>query len=139
MDDKPVASAQDYAADMDAASMDRKAAEPLDPSPETYAAIMATNKPNPLGPGYIKLYMLSACVFLCSTMNGKCPRCLCRRVCISCFVADLYIQGFDAALMGSINALPNFTTYFDLPPEGNASTGIVFSIFQVCIYNDFHV
>lgn len=33
--------------------------------------------------------------------------------------------------MGSINALPNYTSYFDLPAEGNASTGIIFSIFQI--------
>jgi hypothetical protein len=32
--------------------------------------------------------------------------------------------------MGSINALPSYTSYFELPEEGNASTGIVFSIFQ---------
>lgn len=37
---------------------------------ETYANIMAENKPNPRGPGYIKLYILSSLVFLCSTMNG---------------------------------------------------------------------
>lgn len=33
--------------------------------------------------------------------------------------------------MGSINALPNYTSYFNLPENGNASTGIVFAIFQV--------
>lgn len=32
--------------------------------------------------------------------------------------------------MGSINALPSYTNYFDLPSSGNASTGIVFAIFQ---------
>jgi hypothetical protein len=45
-------------------------------STETYAKIMATHKPNPLGPGYIKLYLLSAVVFLCSTMNGVFNLCL---------------------------------------------------------------
>ncbi|KAI1106523.1 general substrate transporter [Jackrogersella minutella] len=80
----------------------------LEPSPETYAAIMATHKPNPRGPGYIKLYLLAGMIFLCSTMNG-----------------------FDSSLMGSINALPNYTDYFGLSPDGNASTGIVFAIFQV--------
>ncbi|KAL2670177.1 hypothetical protein Neosp_015058 [[Neocosmospora] mangrovei] len=74
----------------------------------TYANIMAKNKPNPRGPGYIKLYILASVVFLCSTMNG-----------------------FDSSLMGSINALPNYTDYFGLPENGNASTGIVFAIFQV--------
>ncbi|KAI2632535.1 general substrate transporter [Hypomontagnella submonticulosa] len=80
----------------------------IEPSPETYAAIMATQKPNPLGPGYIKLYLLAGMIFLCSTMNG-----------------------FDSSLMGSINALPNYVEYFGLPKNGNASTGIVFAIFQV--------
>ncbi|KAJ4152261.1 hypothetical protein NW754_004056 [Fusarium falciforme] len=74
----------------------------------TYANIMAKNKPNPRGPGYIKLYVLASVVFLCSTMNG-----------------------FDSSLMGSINALPNYTDYFGLPENGNASTGIVFAIFQI--------
>ncbi|KAI0002668.1 hypothetical protein F4779DRAFT_622177, partial [Xylariaceae sp. FL0662B] len=80
----------------------------VEATPETYAAIMARHKPNPLGPGYLRLYGLAAVVFLCSTMNG-----------------------FDASLMASINALPNFTSYFGLPREGNASTGIIFAIFQV--------
>ncbi|PGH09852.1 hypothetical protein AJ79_05578 [Helicocarpus griseus UAMH5409] len=82
--------------------------EDLEPSPETYAAIMAINKPNPRGAGYIRLYLLASMIFLCSTMNG-----------------------FDSSLMGSINALPNYTRYFGLPENGNASTGIVFAIFQV--------
>jgi hypothetical protein len=38
---------------------------------ETYANIMAEHKPDPRGPGYIKLYSLAALIFLCSTMNGK--------------------------------------------------------------------
>jgi hypothetical protein len=83
-------------------------AQPLDRDGELYATIMATRKPNPRGPGYIKLYALVAVVLLCSTMNG-----------------------FDSSLMGSINTLPNYTTYFGLPASGNASTGIVFAIFQV--------
>jgi MFS family permease len=33
--------------------------------------------------------------------------------------------------MGSINVLENYTDYFHLPKTGTASTGIVFSIFQV--------
>ncbi|KAF3404317.1 Lactose permease [Talaromyces pinophilus] len=85
-----------------------KEIETMEESTETYARIMAAHKPNPLGPGYIKLYMLSAVIFLCSTMNG-----------------------FDSSLMGSINALPNYAEYFDLPEHGNASTGIVFAIFQI--------
>lgn len=49
---------------------DLKEVETIEESMETYARIMAAHKPNPLGPGYIKLYMLSAVIFLCSTMNG---------------------------------------------------------------------
>ncbi|KAI8254172.1 Lactose permease [Colletotrichum sp. SAR11_239] len=79
-----------------------------DTGADTYAAIMATQKPDPRGPGYMKLYLLASMVFLCSTMNG-----------------------FDSSLMGSINALPNYTAYFGLPSNGNTSTGIVFAIFQV--------
>ncbi|KAI0830453.1 general substrate transporter [Hypoxylon sp. FL0890] len=82
--------------------------EGLEPSLETYATILAKNKPNPLGSGYIKLYLLAGMIFLCSTMNG-----------------------FDSSLMGSINALPNYTNYFGLPKNGDASTGIIFAIFQV--------
>lgn len=33
--------------------------------------------------------------------------------------------------MGSINALPNYTKYYNLPHTGTASTGIIFAIFQV--------
>ena len=36
-----------------------------------YATIMATQKPNPRGSGYIKLYLLAGVCFFCSTMNGK--------------------------------------------------------------------
>lgn len=33
--------------------------------------------------------------------------------------------------MGSINAVPSYTAYFNLPPEGNSGTGLVFAIFQI--------
>ena len=33
--------------------------------------------------------------------------------------------------MGSINALHNYTTYYNLPPKGNSGTSIVFAIFNV--------
>lgn len=33
--------------------------------------------------------------------------------------------------MGSINAVPSYTAYYNLPPEGNSGTGIVFAIFNV--------
>lgn len=83
-------------------------AAPSKPGAETYAAIMTSHKPDPRGRGYLKLYAIAGLCFLCSTMSG-----------------------FDSACMGSINALPNFTSYFGLPQKGNASTGIIFSIFQV--------
>lgn len=75
---------------------------------DAYATIMATQKPNPFGSGYIKLYLICGFCFLNSTMNG-----------------------FDGSLMGSINALPSFTNYFGLPADGSASTGLIFSIFQI--------
>jgi MFS family permease len=33
--------------------------------------------------------------------------------------------------MGSINAVPSYTRYYNLPPEGNSGTGLVFAIFNV--------
>lgn len=33
--------------------------------------------------------------------------------------------------MGSINAMSSYTEFYNLPPEGNSGTGIVFAIFQV--------
>lgn len=36
--------------------------------------------------------------------------------------------------MGSINTLPNYAKYFNLPENGNATTGIVFAIFQVGLH-----
>ncbi|OGM43430.1 sugar transporter [Aspergillus bombycis] len=76
--------------------------------PRTLAEVLQGNRPDPWGSGYRKLYYMSALVFLCSTMNG-----------------------YDTSLMGSINALPNYTEYYNLPNKGSVSTGIVFSIFQI--------
>lgn len=42
----------------------------VDSALETYATIMTTNKPDPWGPGHIRLYLLAATIFLCSTMSG---------------------------------------------------------------------
>lgn len=39
--------------------------------------------------------------------------------------------GYDGSLMGSINAVPSYTKYYNLPPEGNSGTGLVFAIFNV--------
>lgn len=41
------------------------------------------------------------------------------------------MNGYDGSLMGSINAVPSYLKYFNLPQNGAASTGIIFSIFQV--------
>ncbi|KAK1147236.1 hypothetical protein N8T08_001975 [Aspergillus melleus] len=70
--------------------------------------LIETHPVNPRGAGYRKLYLMASLIFLCSTMNG-----------------------FDSSLMGSINALPNYTRYYNLPEDGNVSTGIVFAIFQI--------
>jgi len=75
---------------------------------EAFATIMATQKPNPWGRGHLQLYALAAVCFLNSTMSG-----------------------FDSSLMGSINTLPNYTRYYNLPNTGTASTGIIFAIFQI--------
>ncbi|QMW38221.1 hypothetical protein G4B11_001457 [Aspergillus flavus] len=82
--------------------------EKVQGDPLTLAEVIERNRPDPWGSGYRKLYLMSALVFLCSTMNG-----------------------YDTSLMGSINALPNYTEYYNLPTKGSVSTGIVFSIFQI--------
>ncbi|CAL5867486.1 uncharacterized protein PFLUO_LOCUS1705 [Penicillium psychrofluorescens] len=74
----------------------------------TFQAALEISKPNPWAKGYLHMYTVCALIFLCSTMNG-----------------------YDGSLMGSINATPNYTQYYNLPAKGNAGTGIVFSIFNV--------
>ncbi|KAF2169399.1 hypothetical protein M409DRAFT_65076 [Zasmidium cellare ATCC 36951] len=69
------------------------------------AAALAASRPDPWGPGYLRLYLICSLIFLVATMLGN--------------------------VMGSINALPEYTAYYHLPVTGNAGTGIVFSIFQV--------
>jgi len=66
------------------------------------------DRPNAFGKGYLQLYFYCIFIFLCSTMNG-----------------------YDGSLMGSINALSNYTNYYGLPSQGSAGTGIVFAIFNV--------
>lgn len=39
--------------------------------------------------------------------------------------------GYDGSLMGSINALPEYQSYYNLKEGGSSSTGLVFSIFQI--------
>jgi MFS family permease len=41
------------------------------------------------------------------------------------------MNGYDGSLMGSINSVPSYLKYFGLPQNGAASTGIIFSIFQI--------
>jgi MFS family permease len=41
------------------------------------------------------------------------------------------MNGYDGSLMGSINSVPEYLQYFGLPQNGAASTGIIFSIFQI--------
>jgi len=41
------------------------------------------------------------------------------------------MNGYDGSLMGSINAVESYQKYYSLPENGAASTGIVFSIFQI--------
>lgn len=93
----------------------------------TLDEIMEKHKPNPWGRGYMKLYLMSALIFLCSTMNG-----VSRVYFRGCEMTDLFASGYDGSLMGSINALPNYTKYYNLPEGGSVSTGIVFAIYQVC-------
>ncbi|KZO92397.1 sugar transporter [Calocera viscosa TUFC12733] len=87
-----------------------EAHEPIHPD-ELHSRLTAAyeyGRPNPWGLGYLKMYLFCSLIYLCSTMNG-----------------------FDGSLMGSINALSNYTTYYGLPPSGNSATGIVFAIFFV--------
>ncbi|KAM0689961.1 hypothetical protein Q7P36_008728 [Cladosporium allicinum] len=70
--------------------------------------ILKTQPVKTWGSGSLHLYAVCLLVYLCSTMNG-----------------------YDGSLMGSINAVPSYTAYFNLPPEGNSGTGIVFAIFQI--------
>jgi hypothetical protein len=91
------------------------------------AAVIKESKPNPWGRGYLHLYFCCALVFLCSTMNGQSGDSTLQVLLLKL----TWIPGYDGSLMGSINALHNYTTYYHLPPKGNSGTGIVFAIFNV--------
>ncbi|KAH8807771.1 hypothetical protein F5884DRAFT_821347 [Xylogone sp. PMI_703] len=82
------------------------------------AAILGPNKPATWGKGHLKLYMFCALIYLCSTMN-----------------ASLLLlppeEGYDGSLMGSINSLKTYQSYYNVPENDLAGTGIVFSIFQI--------
>lgn len=40
-------------------------------------------------------------------------------------------SGFDGSIMGSINAIPEFQSYYGLSERGASATGLVFSIFMI--------
>lgn len=65
-------------------------------------------RPNPWGKGHRKLYFFCLIIYFCSTMNG-----------------------YDGSLMGSINVLPEYQEYFNISANEGATTGLVFSIFQI--------
>jgi MFS family permease len=110
----------------------------------------ASGAPNPLGKGHLRLYALCAIVYLCSTMNGECPRNV--KNIWSPSIANPPATGYDGSLMvsritnrnplrnnmtphnqtkqGSINSLPEYLDYYN-QEQSSASTGLVFSIFQV--------
>jgi MFS family permease len=75
----------------------------------------------------LHLYAVCLLIYLCSTMNGsQAPHYMLRFVILTDILA-----GYDGSLMGSINAVPSYTAYYNLPPEGNSGTGLVFAIFQI--------
>jgi MFS family permease len=43
---------------------------------------------------------------------------------------DCCMNGYDATLMGSINAMPTFHDFFNVPMQGT-STGLLFSIYAI--------
>ncbi|KAL1975651.1 hypothetical protein VTN31DRAFT_4043 [Thermomyces dupontii] len=63
--------------------------------------------------------------------HERCAAC-CGLLNRTCEMADIgFAPGYDGSLMGSINALPNYTRHYNLPEGGSVSTGIVFAIYQV--------
>ena len=118
-------------------SEDRKASNVHDAG--TGVAIAATLReahaiPNSWGRGHIQLYLVCAIVYLCSTMNGESL--------LPIELGDKGVgkthrktnwpcKGYDGSLMGSINIMPEYQDYYHLGPNGSASTGIVFSIFNI--------
>ena len=47
------------------------------------------------------------------------------------FFLKHHLKGYDGSLMGSINSLKTYQTYYNVPENDLAGTGIVFSIFQI--------
>jgi MFS family permease len=47
------------------------------------------------------------------------------------FLLNHHLKGYDGSLMGSINSLKTYQTYYNVPENDLAGTGIVFSIFQI--------
>lgn len=87
-------------------------------------SISAEPKTSPCS-GRYKLYAICALMYLCSTMNGTHPHHPAGNI-----ISDA-IAGYDGSLMASINAIPEYQQYYDLGPDGAATTGLIFSIWQV--------
>jgi hypothetical protein len=47
------------------------------------------------------------------------------------FFLKHHLKGYDGSLMGSINSLKTYQTYYNVPENDLAGTGIVFSIFRL--------
>ena len=94
--------------DLTASGFEKKETKEIKARNAEFAAAIGENKPNPWGKGYISLYCYCLVLYLCSTMNG-----------------------YDGSLMGSINSIPRYLHYYNLPLNGSSATGIIFAIFQV--------
>lgn len=44
---------------------------------------------------------------------------------------NYHLKGYDGSLMASINSLKTYQSYYNVPENDLAGTGIVFSIFQI--------
>ncbi|KAF4992378.1 hypothetical protein FDECE_13734 [Fusarium decemcellulare] len=79
-------------------------------APGVIDAIAASDseKPAAFGSGHIKLYRICLLIYLCATLIG-----------------------FDGSLQGSINSIKAYQEYYNVSENEQASTGIVFAIFNV--------
>ena len=69
---------------------------------------MGSNKPAASGRGHLSLYRVCFLIYLCAALVG-----------------------FDGSLMGSINSISYYQEYYGVSENEQASTGIVFAIFNV--------
>ncbi|KAL2831702.1 putative transporter [Aspergillus cavernicola] len=83
---------------------------PSNVQPHTLAATFDAlgGPPDPWGRGHLQLYGACLIIYFCSTMNG-----------------------YDGSLMGSINVLSEYQSYYNLGSSGSSTTGLVFSIFNI--------